>query len=202
MGSRDSTEAQLWERVIATLHEVEGGLVRHPSDPGGVTKYGISQRAYPMLDIPSLTREQAAALAWRDYWALVPAALPAGARWFVFDSAFHHGVSRALAWVGEQAVRPAFVTLPMLVARRMRFMTSLGTWSTFGRGWMNRIATVLAAIDEYERTVGRVTRTGTLVLHDLRFADAVAIAFRRSSGLAGEFVVRERTGRVDVRREA
>ena len=33
----------------------EGGLVDHPADPGGLTKYGISKRAYPNLDIRNLT---------------------------------------------------------------------------------------------------------------------------------------------------
>lgn len=46
----------------------EGGLVYDPSDPGGVTKYGISKRNYPQLDIPALTTGQAATIYHRDYW--------------------------------------------------------------------------------------------------------------------------------------
>ncbi len=37
----------------------KGGLVNDPNDPGGETKYGISKRAYPELDIANLTLEQA-----------------------------------------------------------------------------------------------------------------------------------------------
>lgn len=44
------------------LHEVEG-------DPGGATKWGISQRANPDLHIPSLTREQAIEVYDRRYWS-------------------------------------------------------------------------------------------------------------------------------------
>jgi len=46
----------------------EGGYVFDPDDPGGMTKYGISKRSYPMLDIKSLTRDQAVAIYYRDYW--------------------------------------------------------------------------------------------------------------------------------------
>lgn len=44
------------------LHEVEG-------DPGGATKWGVSQRANPDLHIPSLTREQAMEVYDRRYWS-------------------------------------------------------------------------------------------------------------------------------------
>lgn len=37
-------------------------------DPGGETKWGISKRSYPDLDIAALTREQAIEIYFRDYW--------------------------------------------------------------------------------------------------------------------------------------
>ena len=40
----------------------EGGYVNDPDDPGGETKYGISKRSYPALDIKNLTVEQATAI--------------------------------------------------------------------------------------------------------------------------------------------
>jgi lysozyme family protein len=47
----------LIDRVIAR----EGGskVSRDPNDPGGVTKFGISKRAYPDEDIENLTEERA-----------------------------------------------------------------------------------------------------------------------------------------------
>lgn len=53
---------------VQIILEVEGGLVDDPQDPGGVTKFGISKRAYPNLDVPSLTEEQAAQIYYEDYW--------------------------------------------------------------------------------------------------------------------------------------
>jgi lysozyme family protein len=54
--------------VMAVILQVEGGYVNDPSDPGGETKYGISKRAYPNIDIPNLTSNTASALYMRDYW--------------------------------------------------------------------------------------------------------------------------------------
>ena len=46
----------------------EGGYVNDPADPGGETKYGISQRAFPDVSIPDLTIEDAFAIYKRGYW--------------------------------------------------------------------------------------------------------------------------------------
>ena len=45
------------------------GLVNDPSDPGGLTKFGISQKSYPDLNIASLTRDDARDIYYRDFWA-------------------------------------------------------------------------------------------------------------------------------------
>ena len=46
----------------------EGGYIDHPSDPGGETKYGISKRAYPGLNIKELTIQDASAIYYNDCW--------------------------------------------------------------------------------------------------------------------------------------
>jgi lysozyme family protein len=46
----------------------EGGYENSPLDAGGETKFGISQRAYPNLNIKKLTLEQAKDLYKKDYW--------------------------------------------------------------------------------------------------------------------------------------
>jgi len=46
----------------------EGGYVDDPDDPGGATKYGISKRSYPLLDIKELSYDQAVAIYYRDFW--------------------------------------------------------------------------------------------------------------------------------------
>ena len=46
----------------------EGGYVNDPKDPGGETRYGISKRSYPNVDIKTLTRDGAITLYYYDYW--------------------------------------------------------------------------------------------------------------------------------------
>jgi len=57
------------QAIGATLAK-EGGakFTDDPDDRGGATKYGISQRAYPDLDIRNLTEAQAREIYKRDYW--------------------------------------------------------------------------------------------------------------------------------------
>ncbi|MCE5336962.1 MAG: hypothetical protein LLG06_20475 [Desulfobacteraceae bacterium] len=56
--------ARAVEQVL--LHE--GGYRNDPRDPGGETHFGISKRTYPALNIRDLTREQAEAIYYRDWW--------------------------------------------------------------------------------------------------------------------------------------
>ena len=57
-----------FDRIIEFTLQEEGGYVNNPADPGGMTKYGISKRSYPNLDIANLTIDQAKAIYERDFW--------------------------------------------------------------------------------------------------------------------------------------
>jgi lysozyme family protein len=57
-----------FERLIGMILQHEGGYVYDPVDPGGETKYGISKRSYPHVDIKNLTIEQAKDIYYRDWW--------------------------------------------------------------------------------------------------------------------------------------
>jgi lysozyme family protein len=50
------------------LHDEGTTLVNTKGDRGGLTKYGISQSAYPLLDIAALTATAAEAIYERDWW--------------------------------------------------------------------------------------------------------------------------------------
>lgn len=52
----------------------EGGYSNDLRDPGGETKYGISKRSYPHLDIKTLTRAQVKPIYRADFWGQ-PAAM-------------------------------------------------------------------------------------------------------------------------------
>lgn len=110
----------------------EGGYVNDPKDPGGETKYGISKRAYPGLDIASLTIEQARDIYHLDYW------LPAGCEsldqakaLIVFDAAVNQGVSFAKTLV---SLSPTAA----LTVRALRY-TQTKNFDRYGKGWLNRL---------------------------------------------------------------
>ena len=192
----------LWARARDLMFAVEGGLSEHPDDPGGVTKYGISQRAHPDVDVRNLTREQATIIMRDHYWDPLPRGLPPDVRWFAFDSCFHSGMQRALAWAeAPSRAYEAFAPLPLMVARRLAFLANLSTWPVFGRGWTNRIARVLDAIARHEAEVGRVRARETVVLTDWSWLDRLRGVYQDPIVARGHFVVRERDGRLDVRRE-
>lgn len=54
--------------VIPLILKAEGGYVNDPSDPGGETKYGISKKSYPSVDIANLTVQGAQDIYKRDFW--------------------------------------------------------------------------------------------------------------------------------------
>ncbi len=81
------------ERILAD----EGGYSSNPSDPGGATKFGISARSNPGVNIATLTRDQAVNIYWREWWlrfgfAQLPDAI--GAK--TFDLAVNIGAAHAI----------------------------------------------------------------------------------------------------------
>lgn len=79
------------------LMKYEGGYVNDPDDPGGETKFGISKRSYPRLDIKNLTEDQAAEIYHRDYYIPLNIAAFVNERtaWQVFDFGVNAGVRRS-----------------------------------------------------------------------------------------------------------
>jgi len=57
-----------FNEIIEKVLEHEGGYVNDPKDLGGETKYGITKRFYPDVDIKNLTIEQATEIYKKDYW--------------------------------------------------------------------------------------------------------------------------------------
>lgn len=144
----------------------EAGYVWHPRDPGGETKWGISKRTYPHLNIKDLTREDAKLIYKRDFWNACGSSLDPAVMYQVFDAAINHGIGNAIRML-QKAVKVADDghwgpnsqshyenmelndKLMRFLSYRMDFMTKLITWDSFGKGWMRRIAENLrfAALD-------------------------------------------------------
>ena len=99
----------------------EGGYRNRPSDPGGATKYGISARSYPQLDIPRLTRDEAISIYKRDWWDAYGYARIGNRllRVKVFDLAVNIGPGRAhrfLQWAVNDVVQSGAGPASLLLA--------------------------------------------------------------------------------------
>ena len=151
-----------FETVVHMVLEHEGGYVNHPSDPGGETKYGISKRAYPDVDIAELTEDDAADLYKRDYWDRIKGDdLPVGVACVVMDYAVNSGISRASkalqsvcgiangdGIIGPASLNAVWVTVKntseedvinAVTTQRQEFIRALKIYDTFGKGWERRI---------------------------------------------------------------
>ncbi len=94
-----------FDDIIDEVIKSEGGsrITMDPLDAGGTTKYGISQRAYPDLDIKQLTEQEAKNIYHLDYW--IPAKtdkVPAQIREIYFDMVVNFG-QRSAVKVLQQA---------------------------------------------------------------------------------------------------
>lgn len=122
------------------------------------TKFGISAMTYPDLDIENLTVEQAKEIYYRDWWVKLDMELFKPALSYqMFDAAINHGMGnaskmlqRAVGVDDDGDLGPAtkraldLMTLDdvlmCFLSERLDFMTYVGTWDTFGKGWARRIA--------------------------------------------------------------
>lgn len=78
----------------------EGGYVNDPKDLGGETKYGISKRTFPDVDIKNLTLAQAQEIYRTYYWNqynLDSAAFPLNI--VAFDSYVQHSPKKVSEWL-------------------------------------------------------------------------------------------------------
>ena len=147
----------------------EGGLAHHHRDPGGLTKFGISQRAYPNLDIASLTREQALSIYRADYWMKINGdALPTGLDLLVLDTAINMGCLTAAmllqdalcitmdGQIGPITLAHANKALPTLLGnycalRAWRYEINRNE-DAFGKGWFRRLFRIFALARDWSLT--------------------------------------------------
>lgn len=64
-----TTNPSLFDTAVSYVLENEGGLSDNPNDRGGKTKFGISQRAFPDVDLDKLTEDKAVELYRENYWS-------------------------------------------------------------------------------------------------------------------------------------
>lgn len=161
-----------FKKCLPIILESEGGYVNHPQDPGGATNMGITFKTLKdyrasiglhsttVDDVKGLAPHTVEAIYRKNYWDRVEGDnLPSGVDLVGFDGAVNSGVSRGAKWIQSAAgatadgkigpksllaisLKDPEAIVKSACAKRMGFLKSLNTFSTFGRGWTARVIKV------------------------------------------------------------
>jgi lysozyme family protein len=157
-----------FKQALEHLVKSEGGYVDNPKDPGGRTNLGVTQKVWESWvgresnekEMRALTKTDVEPLYKRKYWdACRCDDLPTGLDYLVFDFAVNAGVGRSAktlqscvgvsvdGQIGNQTIEATKKIAPSdLIERfseaKINFYKSLVTFSTFGKGWLNRVEEV------------------------------------------------------------
>lgn len=164
--------AENFKTALSLVLVHEGGFSDHPADPGGATMKGVTQKVYdnyrtkkgePPRPVKRITVAELEEIYRRQYWAALHADdMPSGLDYCLFDYAVNSGPGRAAkdlqralgvnadGIIGMATLRAAGEAddgrlINDICDRRLRFLKSLKTWKTFGRGWEERVRGVRQA---------------------------------------------------------
>ena len=154
-----------FDQAFETLLKHEGGYVNSAADPGGATRYGVTEAVAREVGYKGDMRELPLDLAKRiykdKYWDSVKAEeLPPACRYAVFDAAVNSGPRQSIKWlqrslgmlddgiIGPKTLAAVNAANPdslrmRILGQRLKFMASLSNWPAFSRGWANRIASLM-----------------------------------------------------------
>ena len=155
------------------VFEQEGGTNTSVYDRGGITKYGISSKTYPNLDILNLTKEQALEIYLDDYWMTLrcgyfqtPVAIvmldsgincgqPTAAKWLQIAINGNHNFLKVDGIIGPQTMLasegyPSYKLAGRIVALRVKHYSDLirkyPDQVANIKGWNNRAGDLLLFI--------------------------------------------------------
>lgn len=155
-----------FENALAKTLGFEGGVSDHPLDRGGLTKWGVTQRAYdlyrnrhgkPVRPVTDMDDGEMRELYREDYWAPISGdELPDRLAEAVFDMAVNSGVpnakrtlQRALGVQADGVIGPKTIAAAQTVSplvflhRRAGFIQDVirnnPTQVEFLEGWVNRL---------------------------------------------------------------
>lgn len=154
-----------FDAAVDHVLKSEGGYSDHAADPGGRTRYGITEAVAREVGYKGDMRELPLDLAKRiykdRYWDAIKAEqLPPAVRYVVFDAAVNSGPGQAVKWlqralgvvddgvIGPKTLAAANAANPdalkmRMLGQRLRFMAGLANWPAFSRGWAIRIASLM-----------------------------------------------------------
>lgn len=150
-----------FDRAFDMLLEHEGGYVNNPHDNGHETKYGITKETARLSgyigDMRNLPIELAKEIYREKYWRNELDHMPFSVAFNIFDAAVNSGPVRAVKWLqcaagvtqdgifGGKTMAAvmsgnSFDIVRKFNAARLEYLSNLGNWNVFGKGWSRRIA--------------------------------------------------------------
>jgi lysozyme family protein len=154
-----------FDKALAELLVLEGGLVDNPKDPGGRTNLGITQATLDACratisglpaTVDALTPATAALIYRPKYWdAVAGDQLPAALASCLFKQAVNQGVQRAIIELQDSlglALDGHLGPVTIAAAQRKDVKSAVtdfeasailnysrsSNWATFGKGWVRR----------------------------------------------------------------
>lgn len=156
-----------FDECFTALLAHEGDFADLENDPGGKTRYGVTEAVARAAgytgDMPDLPLNLAKTIYQSQFWEAIRGdELPGEVRYVVFDAAAASGVKQSILWLqralrvnadgvlGPVTLAAAHAADPdklkaRLLSQRLRFMAGLSNWPSFSRGWSRRIADLLEA---------------------------------------------------------
>lgn len=157
-----------FDKSFALVLKSEGGYVNNPKDPGGETMMGVTKSAWSTWLKRTIMPGEMAKLTVADitpfykalYWDKAYCnQLPAGVDYMAFDAAVNMGVGqsirllqKSLGCVPDGVIGRNTMTainnaksadlVDKYSAQKEMFYRSLALFSTFGKGWLSRVAQV------------------------------------------------------------
>jgi lysozyme family protein len=154
-----------FKECLALILKSEGGYINHPSDPGGRTNFGVTQRVWEEYTgheadekiMRGLTPEKVAPLYEQRYWRpCYGEILPRGLDFLCFSFGVNAGSGRSvkllqqsLGLVSDGVIGPRVMqklresniadVIKGFSESRREYYKSLKTFPIFGKGWLNRV---------------------------------------------------------------
>jgi lysozyme family protein len=143
-----------YETCQAITLKWEGGDSDNKADPGGKTRWGVTQvrydefrksKGFPAKSVFTMDHSEMLEIYKTGYWDAVSGdTLPLGVDLAVWDYGVNSGPARANSTLRAVKSTDAVAVVKELCAKRMSFLQGLKTFKSFGKGWSNRVADIEA----------------------------------------------------------
>lgn len=151
-----------FKEALKIVRVVEGGYVNDPYDPGGATKYGITQRTYNayrkksnlnLKEVKYLQEDEAEEIYYKEYWVKSDAENFDDPRMSlaVFDGEVNHGHSANKNFIALSKGR-----FDDYLNIRIDSYKKDPNAKRYVNGWLNRIDFIKNNAEEYKRNVESV----------------------------------------------